>query len=494
MLILPLHRAPTWKRFPWATLLLIVANVVVFAFFQSGDHRVRARAIDGYIAAGLDRIEFPAYAQWLREHDEADQAGAFDMLAQMDKATAAAMLQSDDAFVAALDAGSIVSVDADGHDGWKRDRAAFALQWNAVFTERWMIRFDRFDPPTLVTATFLHGSVGHLIGNMVFLALIGILVEGALGGGLFLALYLLAGIGASLTTVAYHWGDVGGGLGASGAIAGLMGAYCVLWGMRRVRFFWWFFVVFDYVKAPALVLLPFWLGWELFNLAVNGGANIGFDAHAGGIVSGALLAWLVRRCGWERRDYMDEDVRKEEREADAAALAQARECIGRLELARARALIEPLLARRPGAFEPLVLLYRCARYGKEPARLHQAAIAVLRVDPLDAGETREQKQIHRDYLDAVAGNERLPANLKLVLARRWLAIGEAADALQLAAGIIWTPSTAERLARESLSLAQAARASGYANEASVLLDKVIAELPQSVEAGKARILRGDGTD
>lgn len=492
MLILPLHRAPTWKHFPWMTLLLIIANVVVFAFFQSGDPRVRARAIEGYVAAGLDQVEFQAYAEWLRGRDDGERADTFDIVAQMDKPMAVTMLQSDVPFVAALDDGSVVPVGGEQRDDWQRDRAAFALQWDASFTQRWMLHFERLEAPNLLTATFLHGDAGHLIGNMIFLALIGILVEGALGGGLFLALYLLAGIGASLTTMAWHGGEPGGGLGASGAIAGLMGAYCVLWGMRRVRFFWWFFIAFDYVRAPALVLLPFWLGWELFNLAFNGGSNVGFDAHAGGMVSGALLAWLIRRCGWERRDYMDEDVRNDARIADAAALAQAREFIGQLELTKARALIEPLLDRHPGALEPLALLYRCARYGKEPARLHQAAIAVLRIDPLDAGETREQKRIHADYLNAVAGNERLPANLKFLLARRWLAIGAAADAVQLAASIVWTPSAAERLARESLSLAQSARANGYADEATPLLAKVIAEVPQSVEAGKARVLLEDG--
>src|SRR5690606_22699464 len=139
------------------------------------------------------------------------------------------------------------------------------------------------------------------------LALIGLLVEGALGHGLFLAVYLLGGMGSALLSLLWRMGETGGALGASGAIAALMGAYCVLWGRRKVRFFWWFFVVFDYVKAPALVLLPVWLGWEVLNMAFNSQANIGFDAHAGGIVCGALLALGVRRLGWERREFLDAD-------------------------------------------------------------------------------------------------------------------------------------------------------------------------------------------
>lgn len=496
MLIVPLHRAPTWKNFPWVTFGLVLANVLVFAVLQAGDGRAQARAVEVYLGAGLDRVEFPVYGQWLRDEGDDERAQAFAALANARPRLAVGALQADDRFVAALADGRVVVTPASDDDGdashgqWRAARDAFEGAWNGVFTLRWMQRFDRFDAATLVSATFLHANIAHLVGNILFLAVLGLLVEGALGRVLFLVTYLLGGIGASLVSLAVHWSEPGGALGASGAVAALMGAYCVLWGQRRVRFFWWFFVVFDYVKAPALVLLPFWLGWEIVNLAFNGDAGIGFDAHAGGIVSGALLAALVRWRGWERRDFLDEDVRADNEVAERAVLEEARACIGRLETTRARALLEPLLARRPADFELLALLYRCARYERASPRLHHAGFAALRAQPVDGEGLRAQKALFDDFNKATAGGVRLPASLVFALARRWLALGDSRDAMRLVADLGWSPASAPALARDSLAIAQAAFIAGHAADAGIVLDRIVAESPESDEAAKARVLLG----
>lgn len=257
MLIIPLHRAPTWANVPWVTLALIVVNVLVFAILQAGDAHVRERALDYYVQNDLAHWEFPAYRRWLETSGDAGRRReAFERSVEVDARLAAQVLQSDAAFLAELRAGGPIAPDAEGGEDWRERRAEFDRLWDSAFTERWMIRFSEFDPGRMFGAMFLHGGAGHLIGNMLFLAVLGLLVEGALGHGAFLALYLLGGLGSAALSLAWRWGESGAALGASGAIAALMGAYCVLWGTRKVRFFWWFFVVFDYVKAPALVLLP----------------------------------------------------------------------------------------------------------------------------------------------------------------------------------------------------------------------------------------------
>src|SRR5690606_15057541 len=106
-----------------------------------------------------------------------------------------------------------------------------------ITTYRFFQRHSELDPVRLVTHAFLHGDVMHLLGNMFFLAALGLLVEGALGPWRFALLYLVGAVGAGLFSAAWNWGAPGGGLGASGAIAALMGAFCVLWGRRPVRFF-----------------------------------------------------------------------------------------------------------------------------------------------------------------------------------------------------------------------------------------------------------------
>ncbi len=470
------------------TLALVIANVFVFFVLQAGDDRARAVALDQYVETGLGDEEFPVYREWLATHERGELNAVFDELAGSAPQHAAMLLQSDAPFLAALESGAIVPDSSEGRDDWRARRTAFDMQWQRIFTERWLLRFDRLEVPRLVSATFLHGGTGHLLGNMIFLAVLGLLVEGALGSWRFLVLYLLGGIGASLASLAWNWGTAGGALGASGAIAALMGAYCMLWGTRRVRFFWWFFVVFDYVRAPAIVLLPFWLGWELLNLAFYRGAGIGFEAHAGGIASGALLALGMRALGWERRDFMDEDVRADEARLDALDMARAREHLGRLEIVQARSLLEPMLSRRAQDPDLLVMLYRCARCEAGRPRLHVAALAVFGIDARGAEAIAAQRKVYEDYAGLCTDPRRIPAALRLGLARRWLQHDDVADALRLLQGIDLQAANGERFAGEVLGLVQMAYARGERDSLRPVLETLVGRAPESTEAGKARVL------
>lgn len=489
MLIVPLHRAPTWANVPWVTLALILVNAFVFAFLQSGDARVRSGALDYYLQRDLAHWEFPAYRRWLDAHDDDGRRRAlFERFAGADASLATQILQSDAAFLAELRTGALIAPDTQGRDEWRERRAEFDRRWDAAFTERWMIRFSEFDPRRMFGAMFLHGDAGHLIGNLLFLAVLGLLVEGALGHAAFLALYLLGGLGSAALSIAWRWGETGAALGASGAIAALMGAYCVLWGMRKVRFFWWFFVAFDYVKAPALVLLPIWLGWELLNLFWNEGAHVGFDAHAGGIVVGALLALGARALRWERRDFLDEDLVADARAQREAALAQAREHLGHLRISAARALLEPLLEAQPDDFQVRVALYRCARMEPGTLRLSEAARAVLSLAPRDAAGVREQKAVYEDCLKAGAKPSPLSPMQAIALVRRWPAVGAGADAAGHLAEWIGRAPAMPGLRAACLGVARDLRARGEFAPARALLDRLVATWPGSDEAGKARLL------
>lgn len=492
MLIVPLHRAPTWSNFPWITLALILANVFVFAFLQSGDARAEHEALDYYSQQRLAQWEFPAYRQWLGARGgDAQRREWFEAAVDSNPPLAAQVLQSDDAFLAELRSDRVIAPDVPGHAQWREHRDEFDRLWSRAFTERWKIRFSEFAPGRMFGAMFLHGGVGHLVGNMIFLALLGLLVEGALGHGLFLAVYLLGGLGSALLSVAYRWGDTGSALGASGAIASLMGAYCVLWGMRKVRFFWWFFVVFDYVKAPALVLLPFWLGWELVNLAWNKGAHVGFDAHAGGIVVGALLALGVRALHWEKRGFLDEEVVADAQAERAHALAQARECIGRLRIPAARVLLEPLAQAQPDDFDVCAALYRCARLEPRTPNLARTARAVFALTPRAAAQAREQKAIFDDALKVGLPMSALDAAHTLAMLRRWPMLGSGADAAAFLCRWIERAPATPGLPVACLGVARDLRARGESADAKFLLDAVVAAWPDGGDADKARLLLAD---
>ena len=433
MLIVPLHRRLTLANFPLVSLLLIVVNCAVYALFQSGDKRVYERAAEYYAQAQIGRIEFPAYVDWLRaQHADTRRL----TLAQAaPEETRVALIQSDDEFLAALHADGVITPDRPEHAQWRDQRAEFERIWNGAFTPAHELRFSHFEPSRMFSAMFLHGGLEHLIGNMIFLGVLGLLVEGALGAGWYLALYVAGGLCSQLATLAWRWGEHGAALGASGAIAALMGAYCVLWGTRKVRVFWWFFVVFDYVRVPALTLLPVWFGWQLLNLWFNRGAHVGFDAHAGGILAGALLALALRRAGRVRDEFVGEEERSEQRAQNRVAFDQALLHLGKLEIAEARALLQRIDADEPGTLAVQVALYRCARYGGTAAQLDAAATRVLSRAATNESDIRELKNVYDDYAKACSGAPRIAPEIALRLVTPWLRIGQDAAAEALLRGV-----------------------------------------------------------
>ena len=237
------------------------ANIAVFALFQSGDGARLAALEEWYEHSGLARLEWPGYLRHLEAVPDAQPRSEVEALAQDEQAQHLFHQRLMDVrLAAALRAPE--GVDAGNADALAQLQREFDARAATIATYRFLQRHSELDPLRLVTHAFLHADAMHLFGNMFFLAALGLLVEGALGPWRFALLYLVGTVGSGLFSAAWNWGDPGGGLGASGAIAALMGAFCVLWGTRPVRFFWWFFVVFDYVKKPAIWLLPAWIGWE----------------------------------------------------------------------------------------------------------------------------------------------------------------------------------------------------------------------------------------
>lgn len=147
-------------------------------------------------------------------------------------------------------------------------------------------------PLTLMTGIFLHGSLFHLAGNMLFLWVFGDNVEDAMGSARFLAFYLVAGAGAALFHAAMNPLSEAPLIGASGAIAGVIGAYLVFYPKVRV-----FGLILQYIplRIPALWCLGFWFIVQVFSALAETSSNVGFWAHVGGFVIGVVLTPLFRR-------------------------------------------------------------------------------------------------------------------------------------------------------------------------------------------------------
>ena len=170
---------------------------------------------------------------------------------------------------------------------------------------------DLVPPPlTVLTSMFLHGGLVHLVGNMLFLWIFGNNVEDALGRLRFLGFYLGAGVvAAAVQTLAtavqaapLPAGDATALLsvpmvGASGAIAGVLGAYLVIFPRARVQTL----VVFFILYLPAWLFIGLWFLYQVGAVVYGGAPGVAVFAHVGGFLAGLLLVGRVgRRAGWRR--------------------------------------------------------------------------------------------------------------------------------------------------------------------------------------------------
>ena len=161
---------------------------------------------------------------------------------------------------------------------------------------------------TLITSMFLHGSWMHIITNMWYLWIFGDNVEDRVGHGRYIVFYLLCGVAAALGQVAMDPTSPVPTVGASGAIAGVMGAYFVLYPRSRVLTLVPIFFYIEIIELPTIILLGFWFLLQLFSVgAVSYTSNQGgvaFAAHVAGFVVGAIGIFLFRKPqapAWETR-------------------------------------------------------------------------------------------------------------------------------------------------------------------------------------------------
>lgn len=152
---------------------------------------------------------------------------------------------------------------------------------------------------TVFSSMFLHGSIMHIFGNMLFMWVFGNNVEDAMGHVRFVIFYLLTGIAAALTQGLIDPGSEVPMIGASGAISGVLGAYLVLHPHAHVRVFIWILIFIRIVALPAMLVLGLWFFFQVLSavMAAPGEGGVAWFAHIGGFIAGAGLVAFFRNAG-----------------------------------------------------------------------------------------------------------------------------------------------------------------------------------------------------
>jgi membrane associated rhomboid family serine protease len=170
---------------------------------------------------------------------------------------------------------------------------AFIMKW--AFVPSRFLANPVADFPTLFTSMFMHAGWVHLGGNMLYLWIFGDNVEDRFGHVKFTIFYLLCGLGATFAQLMFSLDSNIPNLGASGAIAGVLGAYILMFPKGRIRVL----QGQQIVQAPALMVIGFWIVLQLFSsigsiAATTDTGGVAYMAHVGGFVAGFVLTFLFR--------------------------------------------------------------------------------------------------------------------------------------------------------------------------------------------------------
>lgn len=485
MLIIPFDRRLDWKRPPLITLALVALNLLAFFVWQGRDEQRMLTAVEYYYDSGLHAIELPRYRDELRSRGETAFVEQWQEHLAEPQAPWLWRMLADADFMQRLRASQVVMPQAEHYTRWQQQRAQFEARLAQVVSLRFGYTPAQPSWPSVPAHMFLHGDLGHLLGNMFFLLAVGFLVEGALGRAVYLGGYLLGGLGALGLFIAVNTGSSTPLVGASGAISALMGMYAVLFGRRRISFFYYIGVYFDYVKAPAVLLLLLWLGFELlqyFWLAPD--SQVAYMAHVGGLLTGAVAAAVLLRIpGLVDRDYLAQNDRKT---ALAAQRATVEAHMERLDFDKALPLLKQLLVEQPQDQGLLKAAVTCARFTPAGEDYHQLAQEVFQLPQGQVEQERWVLETYRGYVSHAKPRARLPAPTVRALAGRFTHGGHFTEAERMVEVMVQHSATFTDAPAALVRLANALQRRQQGQRARHYFHMLLERFPTAPEAAVAR--------
>ncbi len=351
MILIPIaHEDQTVQRLPWVTIGLIAANVAVFlATLPAADRQAteihrRTREV----------VQFVRAHPYLRLPEE---------------------LAGD---IPAESAPAHLSAEAVAEQQARLDRLLKELQEAASGSIYRTLGYVPSRPNliALFTSLFMHGGWFHLIGNMLFLWLAGPSLEDRWGRVFYSVMYFASGSGATILHVGISPGSDVPLIGASGAIAGLLGAFLVRVGGTRIRFFYWIFLLRIFTGtfyARAYVALPLWLLQQFAMALLGEETGVAVWAHIGGFGMGAVVALLIRATDLEAR-VLAPAVEKKTTWTPTDRLAAALGKLDRGDAPGAVRDLEALSRARPGDLDTrMALMTAYAAQGNRVAAGRESA-------------------------------------------------------------------------------------------------------------------------
>jgi membrane associated rhomboid family serine protease len=274
-------------------------------------------------------------------------------------------------------------------------------------------------PISYLTANFLHGGWFHLIGNMWFLWLAGFVLEDVWGRWVYSVFYLIAGAAALQFWAWSNPGSITPTLGASGAVAALMGAFLVRFPKMKVEMAWLFMFKLYRFKAAAYWLLPLWLFVEIFYGSLSGSSGgVAHWAHVGGFLFGGLAAVAIQHSGLEQK--ANHAIEERVGWTNDPELEQASGMMEHRQLAEALMILTNYVAGKPNSVDAWNLLRQIYTRQNNMKDYLEATVKTCALH-LRAHEVEAAFQDFAEFVDS--GGSKMPA-------ATWLELCKGAEEMQ----------------------------------------------------------------
>ncbi|GMR08157.1 MAG: rhomboid family intramembrane serine protease [Gammaproteobacteria bacterium] len=483
MFILPFYQKINWRNPPVITILLIIINSFVYFSIQGEDDKYIEQAVQYYVRGDLPEIEIPEYIKYLKDKGEYKLSGEYRKVFRDEPDSVPYILMSmitDSGFMPRLENNEIIKPSDRNFRKWKEQR----LEFNRLLKKAvWFSYGYRPGKPELVTSfthMFLHGSIDHLLGNMIFLFIIGFVVEAIVGKSVYLFSYILAGLSSAGLDIVINSESIVPSIGASGAIAGLMGMYTILFGFRKINFFYFIIVYFDYVKAPAIILFPLWLGKEFYQLFWGGISNVNYLAHIGGLLSGGLIAFYIKRfTDCVDLEYMDVHNKEETRTKN---YEDAMDFLSGMQYDKAAIEFKGLYEAHPENREYLVELYKAAKHEPGSDDYHFAARKIMSLYGRDPATINLIASTYREYINLCKSSARFTVDMLFEMAVRFSKNGYLDEAEQITRNLLKKKKQDERMPGILLALSIGYRKAGKEDLGKAYAEQLFRIFPESHEA------------
>ncbi len=395
MIIVPAEKQFTWRYTPVVLFSLVLLNILIFFFYQSKDQAKLAEAFGSYQSHGYFEREWPIFANYLQSVNETDELEQMrQAYREQDYDPIAQAMLFDEGFYTYLQDNARNFFYQDFYDQWLYERRIIHQLIKSTSAQAGGLKPVQWQFFDFISYQFLHGDLMHLLGNMFFLIVCGFAVEAAIGHWRFLLFYLIAGVVGGIGHVLANPQSAAPLIGASGAISGVMAMYLAVFRMRKIEFFYWLFFFVGYFRAPALLILPIYIGMEVYNFYTEPEAGVAFMCHAGGFVGGALcigIAYLLNKQVLNTA-YIENDESLASRQE---AMAEIYSALEKFRFDKALTCVDALITRDGLDFDLAKLRYNLLRIAKGDA-FTESALALLTLPLLDGVKVKQLDKVWRD--------------------------------------------------------------------------------------------------